>query len=151
MTDSDDAAAVDDEIVVVVSTSTSAPRVQVWDVLVHRTAEWWSGPYLAPAAGSMQLDAVLGGEATSRVADDRPGEHHGTIRAFDPPEQLVIGGVLVPGAYAGSITVTLAERDLGTDITVEQRARGRVTAEVEERISHGWTQLTTRLAELAES
>lgn len=143
--------AIDDERVVTVSTTTSAPRVQVWDVLVRRTGEWWADPYLGPSEGTMRVDPELGGLVTSHVADDDPGERHGTIRAFDPPERLDIGGILVPGAYAGSIAVALAEHELGTEIIVEQRARGRITHELEERISLGWTQLTARIAELAES
>ena len=78
------------------------------------------------------------------------GDLHGTIRAFDPPERLEIGGVLVPGAYAGSITLTVERTGLGSEVRVEQMARGRIDAGTEERISTGWARLLARLTELAE-
>lgn len=138
-------AATDDEIIVVATAAASAPPVQVWDVLVHRTADWWASPYLAPNDGGMTLEPELGGTVRSGA-----GDLHGTIRAFEPPTRLVIGGVLVPGAYSGSITFTIAKTNLGSEITVAQSVRGRIEASVEERISHGWTQLAFRLAELAD-
>lgn len=140
----------DDETSVLVTTTTSAPPVQVWDMIVSRTASWWGEPYLGPDAGSMRLQPELGGKVFSgRDADT--GSLHGTIRAFDPPERLEIGGVLVPGAYAGSITITVEKTKLGSEIRIEQMARGRIEVEVEDRIAHGWTQMASSLAELAES
>ena len=140
---------VDDEVSIVVSSPTSAPPVQVWDVLVNRTAAWWGEPYLGPDGGAMRLEPVLGGRVFCGNDPDW-GDLHGTIRAFDPPERLEIGGVLVPGAYAGSITVTVTRTKLGSEVQVEQKARGRIAASVEERISHGWTTMLHALAELAD-
>ena len=141
----------DDETSVVVTSATAAPPAQVWDVLVHRTAEWWGEPYLAPDAGAaMHLEPRLGGRVWSGAADASKGQLHGTIRAFDPPERLEIGGVLVPGAYAGSITITIEKTALGSELHVEQMARGRIEAATEDRISHGWTTIASALAEIAE-
>jgi uncharacterized protein YndB with AHSA1/START domain len=140
----------DDETCVVVTTATAAPPAQVWDVLVRRTAEWWGEPYLGPGDGFMQLEPRLGGRLWSGAPDASRGLLHGTIRAFDPCERLEIGGVLVPGAYAGTITVTLEKTALGSEIHIEQMARGRIEASTEDRISHGWTTIASNLAELAE-
>jgi uncharacterized protein YndB with AHSA1/START domain len=93
------------------------------------------------------MDARLGGRVW---AGREQGRTHGTIRAFDPPERLEIGSVLVPGAYAGSITMTVERTSLGSEVRVEQMARGRIDATVEERISTGWTELLARLTDLAE-
>lgn len=140
-----------DETSVVVTAAAAVPPEQVWHTLVARTSEWWSTPYLAPDAPPMHLEAHLGGRVWS--GDPRPdggGHLHGTIRAFDPPERLEVGSVLVPGAYAGSITITVERTGLGSEVRVEQMARGRVDATVEERISTGWTQLLAQLTDLAE-
>lgn len=139
-----------DETSVVISAAAAVPPEQVWHTLVARTEEWWSEPYLAPDAAPMRVEARLGGRVWSGPATGEAGELHGTIRAFDAPERLEIGSVLVPGAYAGSITVTIERTGLGSEVRVEQMARGRVDAHVEERISTGWTQLLARLTELAE-
>lgn len=139
----------DDELSVVVTTASAAAPVQVWDVLVNRTAEWWGRPYLGPDEGAMHLEPELGG-AVWAGHDLADGARHGTIRAFDPPERLEIGGVLVPGAYAGTITITVSKIDLGSEIRVEQMARGRVAASTEERIGLGWNQMLATLADLAE-
>lgn len=137
-----------DETTVVATAAAAVPPEQVWHTLVERTAEWWSTPYLAPDRGAMRLEPRLGGRVWTGDPDE--GELHGTIRAFDPPERLEIGSVLVPGAYAGSITVTVERTSLGSEVRVEQMARGRVDETVEERISTGWTQLLSRLTDLAE-
>lgn len=142
-----------DETSVVMTAAAAVPPEQVWHTLVARTSEWWSEPYLAPGAAPMQIEARLGGRVWSGAASPdagAAGELHGTIRAFDPPERLEIGSVLVPGAYAGSITVTIERTGLGSEVRVEQMARGRVDATVEERISTGWTQLLACLTELSE-
>ncbi|MDZ7675775.1 MAG: SRPBCC domain-containing protein [Acidimicrobiales bacterium] len=140
----------DDETNVVVTTTTSAPPVQVWDVIVSQTGSWWGEPYLGPEAGTMRIQPELGGKVFNG-RDVATGTLHGTVRAFDPPERLEIGGVLVPGAYAGGITITVEKTKLGSEIRVEQMARGRIAADVEDRIAHGWTQMASTLAELAES
>lgn len=134
----------------VTTAAAAVPPEQVWHTLVERTAEWWSAPYLAPEGAPMRLEPRLGGRVWAGAADDA-GELHGTIRAFDPPERLEIGSVLVPGAYAGSITVTVERTSLGSEVRVEHMARGRVDDTVEERISTGWTQLLARLTDLAET
>ena len=142
-----------DETSVVATAAAAVPPEQVWHTLVARTSEWWGTPYLAPGAEPMRIDARLGGRVWSGPAtggDGRIGTLHGTVRALDPPERLEIGSVLVPGAYAGSITVTIERTGLGSEIRVEQMARGRVGAHLEERISTGWTELLARLTELAE-
>ena len=141
-----------DETSVVVTAAAAVPPEQVWHTLVERTSDWWSTPYLAPDAEPMRLEARLGGRvwSGSRTADSGSGQLHGTIRAFDPPERLEVGSVLVPGAYAGSITITVERTGLGSEVRVEQMARGRVDATVEERISTGWAQLLARLTDLAE-
>lgn len=140
----------DDETTVVVTAAATAPPLQVWDVLVNRSATWWGAPYLDPDAGGMHIDPVLGGRVWAHDGDAAQANLHGTIRAFDPPERLEIGGVLVPGAYAGSITVTIEKTNLGSEIRIEQMARGRVAASTEERIAHGWTQMAAQLTELAD-
>jgi len=142
----------DDETSVVTTAAAAVPPEQVWHTLVERTAEWWTVPYLAPADAPMRLEARLGGRLWSGGDDPDAdaGSLHGTIRAFDPPERLEIGSVLVPGGYAGSITVTLERTSLGSEVRVEQMARGRIESLVEERISTGWTQLLARLTDLAE-
>ena len=147
---SEDAPDPGDETSVVITAAAAVPPEQVWHTLVARTDEWWSEPYLAPDAAPMRLDARLGGRVWSGPETGEAGDLHGTIRAFDPPERLEIGSVLVPGAYAGSITVTIERTGLGSEVRVEQMARGRVDAHVEERISIGWTRLLARLTELAE-
>lgn len=134
-----------DETTVVTTAAAAVPPEQVWHTIVERTAEWWTEPYLAPDAGAMRLEPYLGGRLWSD-GDQR----HGTVRAFDPPERLEIGSVLVPGAYAGSITLTVERTSLGSEVRVEQMARGRIDAAVEEQISTGWAQLLARLTELAE-
>ena len=141
-----------DETSVVVTAAAAVPPEQVWHTLVERTGDWWSTPYLTPDAEPMRLEAHLGGRvwSGSRTADGGNGQLHGTIRAFDPPERLEVGSVLVPGAYAGSITITVERTGLGSEVRVEQMARGRVDATVEERISTGWAQLLARLTDLAE-
>lgn len=139
-----------DETSVVTTGAAAVPPEQVWHTLVERTAEWWADPYLAPAEAPMRLEPRLGGRVWSGDADAAAGALHGTIRAFDPPERLEIGGVLIPGAYAGSITVTVERTSLGSEVRVEQMARGRVEATVEERISTGWSHLLARLTDLAE-
>lgn len=142
-----------DETAVVITAAAAVPPEQVWHTLVARTSDWWSEPYLAPGAAPMRLDARLGGRVWSgpdAPGGEATGELHGTIRAFDPPERLEIGSVLVPGAYAGSITVTIERTGLGSEVRVEQMARGRVDDTVEERISTGWSQLLARLTDLAE-
>lgn len=144
----------DDETTVVVHAAASAAPAQVWDVLVRRSREWWGEPYLDPAEGGMNMEPKLGGRVWSgcMTPDDDTGlaSLHGTIRAFDPPERLEIGGVLVPGSYAGSITITVQATNLGSEIRVEQMARGRVAASTEERMAHGWTQITAALTALAD-
>jgi uncharacterized protein YndB with AHSA1/START domain len=106
----------------------------------------WAAPGADTDAG-----AITPSSEASTSGDRSPDPVlHGTIRAFDPPERLEIGGVLVPGAYAGSITVTIEKTNLGCEIRVEHMARGRVTASTEESIAHGWTQMTAKLTELAE-
>lgn len=140
----------DDETTVVVTSAAACAPVQLWDVLVSRTAEWWGEPYLGPRDGFMRLEPVLGGRLWSGASDASTGQLHGTVRAFDPPGRLEIGGVLVPGAYAGSITITVDKTTLGSEIRVEQVARGRITESTEERIALGWTQMATALADLAE-
>ena len=137
-----------DETTVVATAAAAVPPEQVWHTIVERPAEWWGEPYLAPEEPSMRMEARLGGRVWA--GGDADGELHGTVRAFDPPERLEIGGVLVPGAYAGSITVTVERTSLGSEVRVEQMARGRVDAVVEERISTGWARLLARLTELAE-
>lgn len=141
-----------DETSVVVTAAASVPPEQVWHTLVERTSEWWSTPYLAPDVAPMRLDARLGGRvwAGGAASGERGGHLHGTIRAYDPPERLEIGSVLVPGAYAGSITITVERTGLGSELRVEQMARGRIDATVEERISIGWAELLARLTDLAE-
>lgn len=145
----------DDETTVVVRAPAAAAPVQVWDVLVNRTAQWWNAPYLDENDGGMRMEAKLGGRVWSGclTAEDSTGlaSLHGTIRAFDPPERLEIGGVLVPGAYAGSISITIEATKLGSEIQVEQMARGRITSTTEERMAHGWTQMTAKLTGLADS
>lgn len=140
----------DDETAVVITAAAAVPPEQVWHTLVDRTAEWWASPYLADGTDPMQLEARLGGRVWSGARDASSGELHGTIRAFDPPERLEIGGVLVPGAYAGSITVTVERTRFGSEIRVEQMARGRIETAVEERISTGWTHLLAELTGLAD-
>lgn len=140
----------DDETTVVVTAAAAVSPVQVWDVLVSRTAEWWGEPYLGPDGGIMRLEPVLGGRLWAGAVDASSGTLHGTVRAFDPPERLEIGGVLVPGAYAGSITITIEKTALGSEIHVEQMARGRIEASTEDRMADGWTQMTAALADLAE-
>lgn len=141
---------VDDETTVVVTSAAAVAPVQVWDVLVSRTAEWWGEPYLGPDDGFMRLEPELGGRLWSGASDGSSGQLHGTVRAFDPPERLEIGSVLVPGAYAGSITITVEKTTLGSEIRIEQMARGRIAESTEERIAHGWTQMAAALADLAE-
>ena len=141
----------DDETAVVITAAAAVPPEQVWHTLVERTAEWWTAPYLAPGDGPMRLEARLGGRVWSGPDDPGAGQLHGTIRAFDPPERLEIGSVLVPGAYAGSITLTVERTRLGSEVRVEHMARGRVVATVEERISTGWTELLARLTALADA
>jgi len=136
-----------DETTVVTTAAAAVPPEQVWHTIVERTAEWWSTPYLGPDAGAMRMEARLGGRVWAGDAD---ADRHGTIRAFDPPERLEIGSVLVPGAYAGSITLTVERTSLGSEVRVEQMARGRIDAAVEERISTGWAALLARLTDLAE-
>ena len=148
--DVDPAAGTDDETTVATTAAAAVPPEQVWHTIVERTAEWWTTPYLGPDGGAMRLEPRLGGRVWSDAADGRPTVRHGTIRAFDPPERLEIGSVLVPGAYAGSITLTVERTSLGSEVRVEQMARGRVDPAVEERISTGWAQLLARLTELAE-
>lgn len=135
---------------VVVTAASAAPPTQVWDVLVRRTAEWWGEPYLGPNDATMRLEPRLGGRLWAGADGASAGELHGTVRAFDPPERLEIGSVLVPGAYTGTITITIEKTNLGSEIHVEQMARGRVAASTEERISLGWTQMLSALADLAE-
>ncbi len=139
-----------DEIAVVVTAASAAPPVQVWDVLVSRTAEWWGEPYLGPHDGTMRMEPTLGGRVWAGAVDASSGQLHGTIRAFDAPERLEIGGVLVPGAYTGTITITIEKTNLGSEIHIEQMARGRVAASTEERISLGWSQMVSTLSDLAE-
>lgn len=133
-----------------VTAASAAPPTQVWEVLVRRTAEWWGEPYLGPNDAMMRLEPRLGGRLWAGADDASAGELHGTVRAFDPPERLEIGSVLVPGAYTGTITITIEKTNLGSEIHIEQMARGRVAASTEERISLGWTQMVSRLADLAE-
>ncbi len=140
---------VDDETVIVVTSPASAPPIQVWDVLVARTASWWGEPYLGAGGGAMRMEPKLGGRVYCG-SDPEFAPLHGTIRAFDPPDRLEIGGVLVPGAYAGTITITVAKTNLGSEIRVEQSARGRIEASIEERMAHGWTTMLHTLAELAD-
>lgn len=140
----------DDETCVVVTTAAAAAPVQVWDVLVNRIAEWWGEPYLGPDDGFMQLEARLGGRLWSGAPDASRGLLHGTVRAFDPPERLELGGVLVPGAYAGGITITLEQTALGSEIRIEHMMRGTIAPETEDRVAHGWTTLASDLADLAE-
>src|SRR3546814_212342 len=133
-----------DETSVVTTAAAAVPPEQVWHALVARTSEWWSDPYLAPAAEPMRLDARLGGRVWSGpdVTDGRQtGSLHGAIRAFDPPERLEIGSVLVPGAYAGSITVTIERTGLGSEVRVEQMARGSVVPTLGGLISPGCPRL----------
>lgn len=133
-----------------VVTPIAVAPVRVWQILVDETDRWWSEPYLGPSSGSMQFDPVLGG--TVRASDGKGrATLHGTVRAFDPPERLEIGGVLVPGAYAGTITFTIEKTSLGAELRVEQMARGRLEASTEDRMHNGWTTLTARIADLAES
>lgn len=139
----------DDETRVIVAMTTSAPPAQVWDVLVERTPEWWGEDYLGPAVGAMVIEPHLGGRVHTG-GDADAGDMHGTIRHFDRPHRLEIGGVLVPGAYAGTIAISITKSKLGSEIVVEHTARGRIEAAVEERISHGWTRMASTLAELAE-
>lgn len=143
----------DDETSVVVTAVAAMPPMQVWHILVDRTPEWWNEPYLDADGPGMRIQPRLGGRVWSgpEADDGEPsGELHGTVRAFDPPERLEIGGVLVPGAYAGSITITISKTSLGSDIRVEQMARGRIEAATEERISTGWTQMLSTLTHLAD-
>jgi uncharacterized protein YndB with AHSA1/START domain len=138
-----------DETTVATTAAAAVPPEQVWHTIVERTSEWWSAPYLSPDGGAMRLEPRLGGRVWAGDAGGT-GDLHGTIRAFDPPERLEIGGVLVPGAYAGSITLTVERTGLGSEVRVEQMARGRIDAGTEERISTGWARLLARLTELAE-
>lgn len=151
VTEPDDRIADPDDVTSVVVTAVAAvPPEQVWHVVVDRTAEWWGPPYLVPDAPGMRLEAELGGRVWSGAADGSEGDQHGTVRAVVPPERLEIGGVLVPGGYAGSITITLARSRLGTELRVEQLARGRVDAATEERLSSGWAHLLATLTALAD-
>jgi len=144
----DPAADPGDETTVVTTAAAAVPPEQVWHAIVERTAEWWGEPYLGPDGGAMRLDPRLGGQVWAGGEGER--RVHGTIRAFDPPERLEIGSVLVPGAYAGSITLTVERTSLGSEVRAEQMARGRLDAAMEERISTGWVRLLARLTELAE-
>ena len=132
----------------VTTAAAAVPPEQVWHTIVERTPQWWAAPYLSPDGGAMRLDARLGGEVWADVGDAR--YRHGTIRAFDPPERLEIGSVLVPGAYAGSITLTVERTTLGSEVRAEHMARGRIDEAMEERISTGWVRLLARLTDLAE-
>ncbi len=107
----------------VVTAAAAVAPVQVWEVLTTRTAEWWGEPYLGPEQGFMRLEPRLGGRLWSGAADASSGQLHGTVRACDPPERLEIGSVLVPGAYAGSITITIEKTALGPRST-SSRWRG---------------------------
>ncbi|MDZ7734305.1 MAG: hypothetical protein U5R31_15600 [Acidimicrobiia bacterium] len=89
---------------------------------MSQTGSWWGEPYLGPEAGTMRIQPELGGKAFNG-RDVATGTLHGTVRAFDLPERLEIGGVLVPGAYAGGITITVEKTKLGSEIRVEQMAR----------------------------
>lgn len=137
-----------DETTVVTTAAAAVPPEQVWHTIVDRTPDWWGEPYLSPGDQAMRMEPRLGGRVWAGGATS--GELHGTVRAFDPPERLEIGGVLVPGAYAGSITLTVERTSLGSEVRVEQMARGRIDAAVEERISTGWARLLARLTDLAE-
>ncbi len=141
---------IDDETAVVITGAAAVPPEQVWHTIVDRTADWWGAPYLPDGGDAMRLEPRLGGRVWSGAPDASAGELHGTIRAFDPPERLEIGGVLVPGAYAGSITVTIDRTRFGSEIRVEQMAHGRIEAAVEERIANGWTRLLAALTALAD-
>lgn len=137
-----------DETAIVVTTVAAAPRERVWEVLVEESPEWWHVPYLAPGAPPMHIQPFLGGLVTEGAA--AAGRLHGTVRALDPPERLEIGGVLIAGAYAGTLTFTLFPTPLGTEIRVEQMARGRITEVVQEEVSDGWVRLLAELAINAE-
>ncbi len=141
----------EDETVVVVTGAAAVPPEQVWHTLVDRTAEWWGQPYLSPTEAPMRLEPRLGGRVWSGSPDAARGVQHGTVRAFDPPVRLEIGGVLVPGAYAGTITVTVDRTSLGSEIRVEHQARGRIRPGTEERISSGWADLLATLTGLADA
>lgn len=138
----------DDETTVVTTAAAAVPPEQVWHTLVERTPEWWTAPYLAPDGGGMHVDARLGGQVWSG-ADGRRAVH-GTVRAVDAPERLEIGSVLVPGAYAGSITLTVERTSLGSEVRAEHMARGRIDDAMAEAMSTGWARMLARLTELAE-
>lgn len=142
-----------DETSVVTTGVASVSPALVWAVLVDRTSEWWGADYLGPGAEPMHLEPELGGRLWSGTTSEAgaEGDLHGSVRAFDPPERLEIGGILVPGAYAGAITVTIEATALGTSVRVEHLARGRITAQVEERMSSGWAAMLARLTELADT
>lgn len=140
--------------IVSVSTTIAAPPVRVWEVLTMETERWWLEPYLAPGR-AMRMDAALAGAVwaapTDEGADVEQRSVHGTIRHFDPPRRLEIGGVLVATSFGGHITFTVAKTQLGCDLTVEHEALGVDDDAVESTLVLGWTQLLERLGEIAEA
>ncbi len=141
---------VGDRTVITVACAAASPPAHVWYALVDRTADWWGQPYVPPGAEPLRMEPYPGGRVWSGDEHANDGVLHGTIRAFDPPERLEIGGILVPGAYNGSIAFTIAGSSLGSQVRVEHRAQGRIDPVVEERISSGWSALLARLTALAD-
>lgn len=144
-----------DAVHVSATAAASAPPVRVWAALVDDTASWWSSPYLDDDE-VVVIDARLGGavrvhDPSAEVDAAEPqGPILGSVRAFDPPQRLEIGGALLPGAYAGTITFTLTGTTFGTEIRVSQTVRGRIEDAVLERATAGWSVLVDQLAAIAD-
>ena len=114
----------------------------VFKALTEDIGQWWGAPYL-----------ITGDEARDVVLDARPGgllqeltEDGGhvwcMVEQVRPGRCLVLGGRMgMRDAVAGNIRFELVATDSGTQVQLEHRAVGDISAETERDFSSGWEDL----------
>lgn len=139
--------AAEHDLELVITRTFAAERAAVWRAWtdVEQARRWW-GPKDFTVT-DLALDARPGAawHAHMRGPDGKAYPQHGVVRDVSPPERLTFTFVWDESPDEEMlITVTFAERDGGTEMTMRQRG----LPSEESRASHadGWNECFDRLA-----
>lgn len=129
------------------SVDIAAAPATVYKALTEDIGYWWGAPYLITGedARDVVLDARPGGLMTEVTEDG--GQVWCMVEQARPGRCLVLGGRMgMRDAVAGNIRFELVETAGGTQVQLEHRAVGGVSAETERDFGAGWEDLLgTRL------
>lgn len=124
------------------SVEIAADPATVYKALTEDIGFWWGSPYLITGedARDVVLDARPGG-LLQEVTDDG-GHVWCMVEQVRPGRSLVLSGRMgMRDAVAGNIRFELVETEGGTQVQLEHRAVGDISAETERDFSDGWQDL----------